>query len=297
MRRARRHLGHLLLAAVLLAVPAASTRVTPAVLVGTGVARGVDHDSGTVWILALGSDARPGQRVDRQRADAIQMVGVHFDTGRAVAIGIPRDSWVPIPGWGSNRVNSALTYGGPELMGRTVGDLVGVQPDYVFLTSFSGFREMVGSIGGVTVRSRLAFTDPNMPGSVRRGPNRLAPWEALFFSRARYDLPRGDFDRSANQQELLRAILRRVRDRQDDPGLMERALLSVAANIDTNLSPAELYRLAHALTVIDPGTMPTCVLRGSYGAIGGASIIFPDVAQARRLGDDARDDARLDRGC
>lgn len=292
-----RYLVHLLLAALLLGVPAATARGTPAVLVGTGVARGVDHDSGTVWILALGSDARPGQAVDRQRADAIQMVGVDFDSGRAVGIGIPRDSWVPIPGRGSGRVNSALTFGGPELMGRTVGNLVGVQPDYVFLTSFTGFREMVRSIGGVTVNSPLAFDDPNMEGSIRRGANELEPWEALFFSRARYELPRGDFDRSANQQELLRAILRRVRERQDEPGFMERALVAVAANIDTNLSPAELYRLAQALTVIDPSTMPRCVLRGSYGTVGGASIIFPDVAQARRLGDDARDDARFDRPC
>jgi LCP family protein required for cell wall assembly len=225
------------------------------------------------------------------------MVGVDFDTGRAVGIGVPRDSWVPIPGHGSGRVNSALTYGGPQLMGRTVGNLVGVQPDYVFLTSFTGFREMVRSIGGVTVNSRLAFDDPNMEGSIRRGANRLEPWEALFFSRARYELPRGDFDRSANQQELLRAILRRVRERQDEPGFMERALVSVATHVDTDLSPAELYRLAQALTLIDPSTMPRCVLGGRYGTVGGASIIFPDVAQARRLGNEARNDARFDRGC
>jgi LCP family protein required for cell wall assembly len=286
-----------LLVALLLGVPAATARDAPAVLVGTGIARGVDHDRGTVWILALGSDARPGQPVDRQRADAIQMVGVDLEAGRAVSIGVPRDSWVPIPGRGSGRVNSALTYGGPELMGRTVGNLVGVQPDYVFLTSFTGFREMVRSIGGITVNSRLAFDDPNMEGAVRRGANQLDPWEALFFSRARYELPRGDFDRSANQQELLRAILRRVRERQNDPGFMERALVAVAANLDTDLSPTELYRLAHALTAIDPATMPTCVLDGRYGTVGGASIIFPDVGQARRLGNDARNDARFDTGC
>ena len=74
---------------------------------------------------------------------------------------------------------------------------------------------------------------------------------------------------------------------QDQPGFMERALLSVASNLTTDLSPAELYRLAQALTGIDPSTMPTCVLDGSYGSVNGASIIFPDVAQARRLGNEA----------
>jgi len=286
-----------LLAALLLAVPGTTVRETPASLVATGVARGVDHDKRVLWILALGSDARPGQAVAGQRADAIQMVGVNFETGDAVSIGVPRDSWVPIPGHGSDRVNAALTYGGPELMGRTVGNLVGVQPDYVFLTSFSGFRQMVGSMGGITVNSRLAFTDDAMEGSIKRGKNTLKPWEALFFSRARHFLPQGDFDRSANQQEMLRAILRRVREMQDQPGFMERALVSVASNLTTNLSPSELYRLGQALTGINPATMPTCVLDGSYGTVNGASIVFPNVAQARRLGDEARNDARFNRPC
>ena len=295
--RLGRILGLAMLASTLLVVPPATTRHTPAGLVATGVARGVDHDERVVWILALGSDARPGQNITRQRADAIQMVGVNFATGDAVSIGVPRDSWVPIPGYGWNRVNEALTNGGVELMGRTVGNLVGVQPDYVFLTSFTGFKQMVGSIGGVTVNSTRAFTDDAMEGSIRRGRNTLKPWEALFFSRARHFLPRGDFDRSANQQEMLRAILRRVRLMQDRPGFMERALLSVAGNLTTDLSPTELYRLAQALTDIDPSTMPTCVLDGSYGVVNGASIVFPDVAQARRLGNEARDDARVERPC
>lgn len=296
-RRLARALVLALLAATLLLVPPATTRHTPTGLVATGLARGVDHDERVVWILALGSDARPGQNVARQRADAIQMVGVNFATGDAVSIGIPRDSWVTIPGRGSDRINAALTYGGPELMGRTVGALVGVRPDYVFLTSFTGFKQMVGSIGGVTVDSRLAFRDDAMEGAIRKGRNTLKPWEALFFSRARHFLPRGDFDRSANQQEMLRAILRRVRLMEDRPGFLERALLSVSQNLTTGLSPAALYRLAQALTAIDPATMPTCVLDARYGWVGEASVVFPDRAQARRLGDDARNDARFDRPC
>ena len=47
-------------------------------------------------------------------------------------IGIPRDSWVSIPGYGSDRINAALYYGGPQLMADTVGRTSsGVQPDYV----------------------------------------------------------------------------------------------------------------------------------------------------------------------
>ena len=287
----------LVLACTAVVVPDSSLRVPSMALVRTDTVRGVDHARDVIWILCLGSDARPGEMPLRTRADAIQMVGVNLGTGTGTVLGVPRDSWVDIPGHGYNRINAALYYGGPQLMGRTVGNLVGVQPDYVFVTTFTGFRRLIQAIGGVTVHSRLAFTDDNMLGNIHRGVNHLNGFQSLFFSRARHFLPRGDFDRSANQQEMLRAILRQVRSRQDEPGFMERSVLSVVKNLYTNLDPRELYTLAQNLTAIDPARFHGCVVNGSIGDVNGASIVFPDRAQAQRLGDDARDDARLDRGC
>ena len=110
-------------------------------------------------------------------------------------------------------------------------------------------------------------------------------------------LPRGDFDRSRNQQELLRAILRRVRARQDAPGFLERGVLAAARNMDTDLRPGELYRLALAVTRVRPGRVKGCVVQGPTGYAGLASVVYPDVAQARRIAGDARKDGRLDKGC
>ena len=282
-----------------LAVPAPSV-TTAAVLVRVETADAVahpDHPRGVVWVLALGSDARPGEDPLRTRADAIQLIGVDLDRGVGAVIGIPRDSWVAVPGFGHDRVNAALTHGGPQLMAETVADLVGVRPDYVLLTTFGGLTGMVRTLGSVTVDSRLAFTDDHMPGQVRQGRNRLDGAGALFFARARHYLPAGDFDRSANQQELLRGLLRGLRARADEPGFMERAVLTAVTRLRTDLPAAELYRLAHAATQVDPMQVQGCVLRGSYGYVGAASVVFPDVDQARRLGDDARADADLDRGC
>lgn len=293
----RRLLLGAVLAVSLLVVPDAAPRVAPAALVALDRADGVDRPDDVVWILAVGSDARPGQDPLRMRGDAIQMMGINLRTGAGTIIGIPRDSWVRIPGRGFNRVNSGLYLGGPRLMGQTVGDFVGVQPDYVLVASFEGFRAMVQNIGGITVNSRHAFDDPNMPGRIRRGPNKLNGFQALFFSRARYRLPRGDFDRSANQAETLRAILRQVRSRKAEPGFMERGLFSVLKNLDTNASPRELYRLAHAATVVDPRKVRSCVIRGRVGNVGPASIVFPDLAQARRLGNQARRDGTLEGPC
>lgn len=284
------------LAATLLTVPDSAVQPTDSALVRVPRAQGVDLSPNVVWILALGSDARPGQPVLRSRADAIQLVGINTRTGAATSIGIPRDSWVPIRGHGSNRVNASMYFGGPQLMARSVGDLVGIEPDYVFTASFWGLRHMVDAIGGVTVSSRHAFSDPNLrPKGFRVGRNRVDGLGALAFSRIRKDLPAGDFDRSANQQRTLRAIHRKIRANAHKPGFVERGVLSVVKNLHTNLGPGELFEIAQAVAQVDPRRISGCVLGGSFGNVGGASIIFPATREARRYGDDARRDATIRR--
>jgi polyisoprenyl-teichoic acid--peptidoglycan teichoic acid transferase len=289
-------LGLVLLLAALV-VPPSSVRVPDAALVRVRTAQAVDHPRDVVWILCLGSDARPGQRLTGTRADAIQLVGLNLRTGAGTVIGVPRDSYVAIRGHGHSKINDSMSYGGPQLMADSVGRLVGVRPDYVFTTGFLGFRGMVRAIGGVTVHSRFAFSDPVRPQGYHRGVNRLNPFQALIFGRVRHPLPRGDFDRSANQQELLRSILRKVRAHRAEPGFMERGLMASVRFMDTDLTPAQLFRLAQAVTDVSPARLRGCVVQGGTGYVGSASVVFPDVAQARRLGDDARRDGTLDHGC
>ena len=278
-------------------VPPSAVRDAPVSLVKVQSALGVDHKPHVLWILALGSDARPGQSVTRSRADAIQLVGVNTKTGAATAIGIPRDSYVGIPGHGSGKINSAMYYGGPQLMAQAVAGMVGIRPDYVFTTGFDGFRYMVRDIGGITVHSKYAFDDPVMPGGYQVGKNRLNGFQAMIFARIRKSLPRGDFDRSANQQRTLVGILREVRAKADNPGFMERALLSVVRHMNTNLRPSELFVLAQALTQIRPDRFTGCVITGGTGFVGAASVVFPNIGQARSIADRARDDATINGGC
>ncbi|MDN4174294.1 LCP family protein [Nocardioides sp. SOB77] len=288
----------LVLAGAAVVVPDAAVHRTDLVLVQADRADGVAvRDQDVLWVLAVGSDARPGESMVRSRGDAIQLVGINTRTGSAVAIGVPRDSWVPIPGHGHGRVNSALTYGGPALMGRTVGDLVGVQPDYVFVTRFPFFEDMVDDIGGIHVRNPRAFSDENLkPLGFTAGRVRLDGYGAMAFSRIRKTLPGGDFDRSANQQRVLRGIQQAVRARADEPGFVERGVLTVMEHMHTDLPPGELFRLGQALAQIDPAKVTTCVVGGSIGTVGSASIVRPFVSQARRYGAAARSDASL-RGC
>ena len=287
----------IILVLVAIAMPPTSVRHSDTSLVKVRTAQAVDHARTVVWVLCLGSDARPGQSVTGTRADAIQLVGLNLETGAGTMIGIPRDSYVEIAGYGSNKINASMVFGGPQLMADSVGRLVGVRPDYVFTTGFLGFRGMLRAIDGVTVNSKFSFSDPVRPQGYSKGRNKLNPFQALIFGRVRHPLPGGDFDRSANQQELLRSILAKVRAHESEPGFMERGLLASVKFMDTDLAPSELYRLAQAVTAIKPGRLRGCVVRGSTGSAGGASVVFPDIGQVKRVGNDARRDATLNHGC
>ncbi|KRF30367.1 LCP family protein [Nocardioides sp. Soil805] len=287
----------LVLATCAFVVPDSSVESTDVELVRVKRAGGVSVGPDVVWILAVGSDARPGQDMLHSRGDALQLVGINTRTDAATAIGVPRDSWVSIPGHGMNKINAALYYGGPQGIAGAMRNLVGITPDYVMVTRFPFFEDMVDDIGGITVANPRRFSDPYLKKEgFRPGRIHLGGYDAMAFSRIRKELPGGDFDRSANQQRTLRGIHARIRSQADRPGFIERGVMTVMKHLATDLGPAEIYELAQAVAQVEPGRITTCVIRGRIGTVGDQSVVFPDLAQARRLGGAARSDATL-RGC
>ncbi|MEO9325546.1 LCP family protein [Nocardioides sp. C4-1] len=286
----------LMLAVLGVAVPNSGNAATQAVLVEYRKAEGVAvSDDDVVWILGVGSDARPGEEMTRVRGDALQLVGMNTETGAATSIGIPRDSYVTIPGYGSDRINAAMTYGGPQLLGDTVAELVGIAPDYIFVTRFPFFEDMVDDIGGITVDNPREFDDVNLKDDgFPAGKVKLNGYSAMAFSRIRKTLIGGDFDRSANQQLVLRGIQKRIRAQHGTSGFIEKGVLTVMEHTDTDLSPAQLFRIAHAIAQVRPSRITGCVVQGGIADIGGASVVTPDTAAAQRYGDEARTTAVIE---
>ena len=100
-----------------------------------------------VYVLVVGSDARLGETV--ARGDAIHVIGVNPSSGQATMLDIPRDTGAAIPGHGTDKINAAMSTGGPELLAQTVSNFVGVPISYVITTNFDGFMGMVDDLGGV----------------------------------------------------------------------------------------------------------------------------------------------------
>ncbi len=276
-------------------VPNSTVASTDALLVKFEHSRGVDLNPDLVWILAVGSDARPGENMTRVRADALQLIGMNTETGAATSIGIARDSYVPISGYGSNRINAALYFGGPQLLGETVADLIGIEPDYVFVTRFPFFENMINDIGGIEVRNPTPFADDNLkPKGFPAGKVRLDGYGAMAFARIRHDLPGGDFDRSANQQRVLKGIRARIAERAHQPGFIESGVLTVMKHLHTDLGPGALFRIAQAVAQVDPKKVTGCVVTGGFANVGGASVVTPNYAAARSYGNQARTDATIE---
>ena len=283
------------LAVITLALPDASPKSTEFALVKVHQADAAAINQNVISILAVGSDARPGENFTHTRGDALQLVTINTKTHAASIIGVPRDSWVDIPGHGNDKINAALYYGGPELLGQTVGNLIGVHPKYVFVTRFQYLTQMVHWLGGIDVRNPYAFSDVSLkPKGFRAGRIHLSGYDAVAYSRIRHTLPRGDFDRSAHQEIVLKAIQAKVSANAHKPGFIEHGVLDAMSHMYTNVPPVELFRLAQVMAQVDPSKVRSCVVQGGIGvSSGGASIVLPYVAQARDMGNQIRKDATL----
>ena len=229
---------------------------------------------GSLFILAIGSDARVGQSVARSRADSLHVIGVNPREGKAAILGIPRDSYVPIPGHGSNKINAALFFGGPQLVVRTVEGLTGIRMDGYVLTGFGGFQGLVNGVGGLTVRVPYPMQDAASGAFFKPGRTRVNGKRALAFSRNRHDAPGGDFGRSLNQGSLILAALREFReDMARDPLTLFRWVRVARQNVVTDLGVHQMLALLYAAVSIDPSRVHNRVASGGGGTVGGTSVV------------------------
>ena len=252
-----------------------------------------------IFILFLGSDARPGEPVDGERSDSIHLMGINPAKHRVSILGFPRDSWVEIPGHGMDKINSAMVYGGPELTVKTVESITGIKIDYYALTSFQGFHDMVNGVGGIVVDVPFPMYDPGGSGTKfsKAGPQRVNGQEALAFSRDRHSITSGDFGRSENQGRVFEGALRQFRKEfMKNPS---RLLTWVGAGLrnifTTNVPLDDVMTLAFTATSIKPERVQNMVVPATTGSQGGQSVVYIADA-AKTIYADMKDDGIVSPG-
>lgn len=255
-------------------------------------------------ILLLGSDSRisagdPGQwEYGAQRTDAIMLVHISGDRQSVQVMSIPRDSWVPIPGHGTAKINAAYSFGGPSLMIETVEQLTGVRINHFAIADFESFAALTDELGGVEINVGTEFTNRGV--HLEAGPQTLDGDQALAYVRERYGLPGGDFDRVKRQQNWIRAILRSAFDRDilTDP-LALTSFLETAASavmVDDGFTVGEMRNLALSMRNVRPADMTflTVPISGTDWSADGQSIVVLDQAPFDDLMDAVADDTIAD---
>ncbi|MBI3637345.1 MAG: LCP family protein [Candidatus Rokubacteria bacterium] len=202
-------------------------------------------------VLVLGIDSR-GENSETQNTDTVLVLSMDPINKTASMLSIPRDTFVTIPGYGSEKINAAYSLAGPdkgpELARRTVEDLLGIPIHAYALIDFEAFRGLIDSVGGVLVDVRRPLRDEEYPTNdfgverieILAGPQLMGGEQALRYARSRHDS--NDFSRARRQQLVVTAFRARLGEVGLGrlPGIFDR----VGTTVKTSFDPANLLPLA-----------------------------------------------------
>jgi polyisoprenyl-teichoic acid--peptidoglycan teichoic acid transferase len=155
--------------------------------------------------LVLGSDSRGANST--ARADSIVLM--RTDPGKHLIsmLSIPRDLYVTIPGHGRTKINAAYAVGGAPLLIRTINSLTGLQVNHIVLVNFAGFKQLIDSLGGVTLyNKRKIVSSQPFDGHnwvFPKGTITLDGRRALAYSRIRHTTNPEDTDITRTQRQQL----------------------------------------------------------------------------------------------
>lgn len=207
-------------------------------------------------ILLIGTDAR--NTSERGRSDSMILASINSRTQTVYLTSFMRDAYVEIPDHGKNKLNSAYSFGGAELLMDTLELNYGVSIDDYVVVSFSGFAGIIDAFGGVEITmsdaeaealNTILISEVNeLMGDAREsdllnsgGTFTLSGKQALSYARIRY-VGNADFERTSRQREVMSQLFGNLKTRivTAVPELVSSAL----PHVGTNMSTMDMYGLS-----------------------------------------------------
>ncbi len=146
----------------------------------------------------------------RSRSDVNILATINPKTHQILLVSTPRDYFVPLSI--SDGIPDKLTHAGiygVDVSMDTVGMIYGIDTDYFFRVNFSGFKDIIDSLGGITVYSDYEFT--TFDGRYfSAGENYLDGASALSFARERHSFSEGDRQRGRNQMAVIQGVINKA---------------------------------------------------------------------------------------
>ncbi len=201
-------------------------------------------DASITNIALFGVDQREEEAC---RSDVIMVATVDKRHNKIKLTSIMRDSYVPIDGYGQDKINSAYFYGGPELAVKTLNQVFDLKiTDYVTV-NFSEMAEIVDAVGGVQIDiSEAERKDANhnmieqsaqsgkpVDTIEQAGLQTLSGMQAVAYARIRH-VGNADYDRTARQREVMEQIFEKGKNMNpmEYPGLIKQMLPLVETSLD-----------------------------------------------------------------
>lgn len=246
-----------------------------------------EEEKGITNILLIGVDGRENDR--DARTDSIILATIDANKKRIKLTSFMRDMYVPIPGHGQNRINTAYFLGGPELLIKTINQDFNLNVQYYMSIDFRAFQDVVDTLGGVDVEIKeselnqlnyyIKEANWNNPKYIEAaGYQHLNGQQALSYSRIR-KVGNGDYERTERQRRVISLLVDKARETSlvKIPQLFS----AVVPYIKTNMPTTKLMNLG--LTAYKFGNTPVESLRipadGMFEdmRIQGASVLVPNV--------------------
>jgi LCP family protein required for cell wall assembly len=260
----------------------AFARVFSGGMVGAAVSRDRGDAGGGVAGATRGPVPGPGERINvlligvdttpkRGTTLTDTMIVASLDpVGKTISmVSIPRDT-VSVPlGDGDEfgpKINSLYAYAerhedrfpqGPErALEDAIGALLDVPIHYYARVDFDGFIDIIDAVGGVDVKVKRGFSDPDYDGigldergfTIEPGRHHLSGAEALAYARVRKAVGQTDFSRAARQQQILVALKNKLTSDGSIFWSLPQLLDAVGGTVTTDI-PIE--RLPDVALVVD----------------------------------------------
>lgn len=274
---------------------------------------------GRINILLLGSDTdEKFKNADGSYSLLAQtdiVVTIDPNSKQVGMLSIPRDFWIPVPGYGMHKLDEAyglgVANGNVDLSRRTIEQDFGIPINYYAWVGLNGFIKVINTVNGVDVDAIHPITDdnypddignPNDPYSLKRlyvapGPQHFNGPQALEYVRSRHADLVGDFGRSARQQQVLNDLKIKL----SSAGIIG-ALPALAHDLDgwvkTDMQLPQVLELMNFARSLDTNKVQRVILGPPYSSTGttpdGKSVVYPNcskivpvVAQMFALGNKA----------
>ena len=201
----------------------------------------VDVTSKPFNIYISGMDTT-GKITEEARSDVNMIITVNPKTHKVLMTSIPRDYLVEL----QNGEKDKLTHTG--LMGidettSDVEDLLGIKINYYVKVNYNTLKDLVNSIGGITIKSDKAFISYIGKYRFVEGENQLDGGKALAYARERRAYSDGDNHRVRNQQEVLKAIVKKLTGSTTLLTRYNKILRYLAPTMEMNLTRSEVKAL------------------------------------------------------